>query len=122
MNATDDSGKEATGAERSERHREREGADEEHNGQQKDVGHGAGDVRVVARLSGEVPAELQTPLLADTVRTHLDALLVRQTVLVQIAQQVDAEHTQCRTVQSIETAVEFPRPLKNMNIPLNYQL
>jgi len=86
--------KESAGAKRSEGHSERERADEQYGGEQTDVRYGAGDARVIARDSGQVPALCEALFLAHTVRTHFNALLVRYAVLVQLqlAEHVDAVH------------------------------
>ena len=83
---TYDCREESTGAERPERVGERERSEEENDGQQEDVGHGMGDVVVVARVSRQTPSSVDTLVLRHAPSMHLDASVgVVPTVRVQIA-------------------------------------
>jgi len=84
--STYDRWKEASGAERSERKRHSESSEEENDGQQEDVGDGAGDVVVEARLACHAPAALFAQLLRDTLPAHFNGSVgVVSTIRVQFA-------------------------------------
>jgi len=72
--STYNGGKEATCAEHFECHGDGECSKEENDRQQEYIRHGAGDVRIIAGVTGQAPAMLQTLLFSHTDPTYFNAL------------------------------------------------
>jgi len=92
--STYDRWKEASGAERSERKRHSESSEEENDGQQEDVGDGAGDVVVETRLARHAPSALLAQFLRDALPAHFyRSVGVVSTIRVQFAHPAVSVHT-----------------------------